>query len=178
MGNCVSSIIFVPKEFIKQTLQIAKVDPANPINARKVIMSTLQNKGVRGLFVGYRPTIMRNVPGAVIRFCVYEELKHRGQMTRYKKQSQFLSGAIAGAVASGLTTPVDVLKTSFMTGRIGSEVGVIGGIRQIVRENGVRGGLFAGGGARILWSGVFGAVGFGSFEIAKEMLGVVDTKNE
>ena len=143
MGNCASSIIFVPKEYVKQSLQIAtKLSPSDSVNARSIIVSTLQKRGVRGLFVGYRPTIMRNIPGAVIRFSVYEELKHRGSSSKYKKQNQFLSGAVAGAIASGLTTPVDVLKTSFMTGKISPDKGVIAGIQQIVAENGVRGGLF------------------------------------
>ena len=71
-----------------------------------------------------------------------------------------------------MTTPIDVVKTSFMTGKIPSSKGVWGGIQQIVSENGVRKGLFAGGGARVLWSGIFGAIGFGSFELAKDFLGV------
>lgn len=43
--------------------------------AAQIIRSTLQEKGVRGLYCGYWATLSRNIPSAVIRFSLYEEIK-------------------------------------------------------------------------------------------------------
>ena len=179
MGNCASSIIFVPKEYIKQTLQIQTKDSMHSITS--VITSTLANQGVRGFYTGYFPTILRNVPGAIIRFSVYEELKIRSKSnsnsnsnSRNNSRNHFLAGALAGAVASGCTTPIDVIKTSVMTGVLPRDISIYSGAKLLVEKNGILGGLYAGGGARVLWSSIFGAVGFGTFELAKKKLGVIE----
>jgi hypothetical protein len=42
---------------------------------RGVVSSILQQEGLRGLYRGYRATLLRNIPSAVLRFALYEELK-------------------------------------------------------------------------------------------------------
>jgi solute carrier family 25 S-adenosylmethionine transporter 26 len=97
-------------------------------------------QGVYGLYTGYAATLMRNIPSAVIRFAVYEEVKMFLQTHKFNVDckvndlrnaslSSFaelrkgaggldmhvyiptLAGALAGAVSSALTTPFDVIKT-------------------------------------------------------------------
>ena len=43
--------------------------------AKQVVQRTLREKGVRGLYRGYWATLSRNVPSAIIRFSLYEEIK-------------------------------------------------------------------------------------------------------
>jgi hypothetical protein len=84
----------------------------------------------------------------------------------------FVSGAIAGAVASGIMTPVDVVKTRLATGTC--PLGVQNCFRHVIQEMGWKG-LYAGAGSRMMWSGAFSAIGFGTFELVKDALGVSDT---
>ena len=116
----------------------------------------------------------------------------------------FLSGALAGAMASGIMTPMDVIKTRLATNTIPPNMGLIGNVQWILHENGLHG-LYAGFRcvrlltmivlfifivtnivhctliifqpisilrARMVWSGAFSAIGFGTFEAAKNFLGV------
>ena len=53
---------------------------------------------------------MRNIPSAVLRFCIYEELKHIFVLDNEKEKNKsgfnwklFVAGATAGAISSGLS---------------------------------------------------------------------------
>lgn len=76
----------------------------------------------------------------------------------------------AGAFASAIMTPLDVIKTRLATHTSPKNVStVLGTGRAILAENGVNA-LYAGVGARMLWSGMFSAIGFGTFEMCKRKL--------
>ena len=220
-GNLLSSLIYVPKEVIKQRLQASSSPPfivpsvlhtvlhvtkvpsvpppplSVPLTTYSVVVSTLRGpNGVRGLYTGYGTTLLRNVPGAIVRFAVYEELKRYlllkevGSRTRSKNANDnrsasallvgrldpknpltfALLGAFAGSFSSFLFTPLDVLKTQLATGRLPPGVGIVEGGRIVMERHGIKG-LYAGGGARMIWSSVFGAVGFGCFEFFKKTFG-------
>ena len=86
-----------------------------------------------------------------------------------------INGAIAGAIAGFLTTPLDVLKTRLMTfqvakskkkTRTGIHHQIIDEIKKIYNEEGVRG-LFKGAQPRMLYVIVGGFVYFGVFEYIK-----------
>jgi len=54
-----------------------------------------------------------------------------------------MSGAFAGAIASGLMTPMDVIKTRISTGTIPPNMGLTKNVQWILQENGWKG-LYAG----------------------------------
>ena len=208
-GNTISSAIFVPKEVLKQQMQYAttrratmssSILPSSLNSFPQVFWNIVREKGIAGFYVGYQATLMRNIPSAMIRFVLYEELKKRWsgtirtipttggvrreestistnvpalcQTLRQKIPSPvglFAAGAVAGAVASGIMTPVDVIKTRLATGTC--PVGVQNCFHHILAEMGWRG-LYVGAGSRMMWSGAFSAIGFGTFEIVKGALGV------
>ena len=77
----------------------------------RVVQQVVRQYGVRGLFKGYQATLIRNIPSAVLRFTIYEELKHVFVLENEKDQKKsgfnwklFVAGAAAGAVSSGLST--------------------------------------------------------------------------
>lgn len=43
--------------------------------AAQIVRRALREQGVRGLYRGYWATLSRNIPSAVIRFSLYEEIK-------------------------------------------------------------------------------------------------------
>jgi len=185
-GNVMSSAVFVPKELIKQQMQYS-----GSKSIVRTIGQLIQDRGMAGLYCGYRATLMRNVPSAMLRFVIYEELKW-AWYTKHERQQQtttgsggaadayrpivswklLVAGAVAGALASGAMTPVDVVKTRFSTGTCPLN-DVKGCFQHIVKEQGWQG-LYAGAGSRMAVSGTFSALGFWSFEVAKSLLGVAD----
>ena len=176
-GNVLSSFVFVPKEVIKQQLQIKSGV------AKTTIRSIVQEKGIRGLYAGYGATLLRNIPSATIRFVLYEELKRKWAVAKQdedertrnlRKLGTFLAGAVAGSTSSFVMTPVDVVKTRLATGSC--PVGVKNCMVHVVKEVGWKG-LYAGAGSRVLWSGAFSAIGFGTFEIVKGYLGVANSSS-
>mmetsp|Transcript_2845 Transcript_2845/g.7816 ORF Transcript_2845/g.7816 Transcript_2845/m.7816 type:complete len:421 (-) Transcript_2845:417-1679(-) len=172
-GNVISSFVFVPKEVIKQQLQVRHAEGA----ARTTVRSIVRQKGLSGLYAGYGATLLRNIPSATIRFVLYEELKRKwatqdGDASTAKRAGAFLAGAVAGSVSSFAMTPIDVVKTRMATGSC--PLGVRSCMLHVLQEVGWSG-LYAGAGARVLWSGAFSAIGFGTFELVKGHLGVPST---
>jgi hypothetical protein len=80
-----------------------------------------------------------------------------------------LFGSLAGAVAAGLTTPLDVIKTRVMLARRGdgSESGRVR-IKDVVRGIASEGfgAFWRGIGPRVTWIGIGGAVFLGSYQWA------------
>ena len=99
--------------------------------------------------------------------------KDEDERTRnLRKLGTFLAGAVAGSTSSFVMTPVDVVKKRLATGSC--PLGVKNCMVHVVKEVGWKG-LYAGAGSRVLWSGAFSAIGFGTFEIVKGYLGVANS---
>lgn len=174
-GNSLSSALFVPKEVLKQQMQHSSLSASHSLSG--VLFDIIRTKGISGLYVGYQATLMRNIPSAMLRFILYEEFK---RIWGHRNGEQvpvglFASGAIAGAIASGIMTPIDVVKTRLATGMCPPGVGNC--LQHVVQEAGWSG-LYAGAGTRILWSAAFSAIGFGTFELAKGVMGVAKVSEE
>lgn len=110
---------------------------------------------------------MREVPFTIIQFPLWEGLKKwRENSTGRERTTAFESGvvgSVAGAVAAGVTTPLDVLKTRLMLAK--EKVGAGELLVKILKESGPRA-FFAGMGPRILWISAGGAVFLGSYQWA------------
>lgn len=194
-GNIASSLLFVPKEVVKQRMQ-AGVDSGQFVRAARTLVRV---EGLQGLYRGYKATLLRNIPSTMLRFVLYEEAKlalaagRLGSRVRRKAGGAATrgnarrgaradppprelatlelvgAGAASGAVASAITTPMDVIKTTFATGKAAPGAGIFDVAATIVKERGV-GGLYVGIRPRVLWSGLFAAVGFSTYELCKAWL--------
>ncbi|KAI0566551.1 mitochondrial carrier [Gracilaria domingensis] len=168
-GNVASSVLFVPKEVVKQRMQSG----AEVGNFFAAASSILRNSGAAGLYRGYKATLLRNIPSTMLRFAIYEEAKlairrlKGGDSKRPLTFSEFIvAGSVAGVTSSACTTPMDVLKTRFATGAIKPGTAIVPAIREVVRRDGVPG-LFVGIRPRIVWAALFAAIGFSSYEVCK-----------
>ena len=87
-------------------------------------MSLCSEHGVRGLWRGVGPTLLRDVPFSMVYWTGYQWLRRSTAMQRLVSSlgggnsslsseftAAFLSGTIAGSVAALVTTPFDVVKT-------------------------------------------------------------------
>jgi solute carrier family 25 (mitochondrial S-adenosylmethionine transporter), member 26 len=177
LGEVAACAVRVPTEVVKQRAQ-AKQHPSS-LSALKFILGRRRTHGfahVWGeLYRGWSITVMREVPFTVIQFPLWEGMKKwslkRRQQTDQRDVTGFesaLFGSISGAIAAGLTTPLDVLKTRMMLATQRQSVFSI--TRRIWVEEGGRV-FFSGIGPRTMWISIGGAVFLGSYQWASNMLG-------
>ena len=169
VGEVAACAVRVPTEVVKQRAQAKQQESSWA--ALRFILAQRRDIGVAGVWMemyrGWNVTVLREVPFTVIQFPLWEALKEwRRRKTGRDGITAVESGvfgSVAGAVAAGMTTPLDVLKTRLMLARKKERAGVM--LARILRESGPRA-FFAGMGPRMLWISVGGAVFLGSYQWA------------
>lgn len=183
VGEVAACAVRVPTEVVKQRAQA--VQHPSSLAALQHIIAQRHTMGLsrvwRELYRGWNITILREVPFTVIQFPLWEAMKQwrMRQTSRGGVRSRTISkevpavesaafGSIAGAVAAGITTPLDVLKTRLMLSTERQKTLAV--LRQILKESGPRA-FFAGIGPRIAWISAGGAIFLGSYQWAINALG-------
>lgn len=171
-GEVVACLIRVPVEIAKQRRQALLVKKET--SSFQVLYQAFKQDGVRkGIYRGFGVTIMREVPFSFIQFPLWEYLKTQWEpFTGLPLNPVYVAmcGAVSGAVAAGLTTPLDVLKTRIMLAEAGTKNKSIPRIlKSIYRDHGIRG-LFAGFLPRVMWITIGGAVFFGFYDLTTNFL--------
>ncbi|CAL5227018.1 g9911 [Coccomyxa viridis] len=122
--------------------------------------------GVRGLFTGYLPNLLEDVPDMAFKFAAYESMRslHRrlNNGRSANVQEDFCMGATAGAFAAAATTPLDVIKTNMMC-TAASRPTMMSSARAVLAQGGPVH-FFRGVGPRALSNGINSAVFFCFFE--------------
>jgi solute carrier family 25 S-adenosylmethionine transporter 26 len=173
MGEVAACAVRVPTEVVKQRAQ-ASQHPSS-LSALTHILHQRATHGFvhvwRELYRGWSITIIREVPFTVIQFPLWESLKRWRQSQTGRSQVSGLEGGLlgsaAGAVAAGITTPLDVLKTRMMLAKEKQPMFTM--LSSILRESGPKA-FFAGIGPRVGWISVGGAIFLGSYQWASNLL--------
>ncbi|KCV70883.1 hypothetical protein H696_01830 [Fonticula alba] len=183
LGEVAACLVRVPTDNLKQNIQAAHF-----ASMRDGLAQLARGEGLRrGLFRGYASTIARDVPFTCVQFPLYDWLKRRAAGWRaaglaggdlrpeeiLTGPEMALCGALAGATAAGVSTPLDVAKSRIIlhdrgrgTGRAGPARPPPGALRmlwQIYHQEGGRV-LFRGVVPRVLWIGVGGSIFLGIYE--------------
>ncbi|KKY27710.1 putative mitochondrial carrier protein [Phaeomoniella chlamydospora] len=196
LGEIAACAIRVPTEVIKQRAQ-AGLFGGSSLAALQDILSLRHSPSgggfslvIRELYRGSTITILREIPFTMIQFSIWESLKRSYSLRQYHQnpssrlsptestaRESALFGSLAGAIAAGLTTPLDVLKTRIMIdrkqagqGESNARKGVFQLLSQIHREEGPRG-FFRGFGPRVMWISIGGAVFLGTYQWGSNLLG-------
>ena len=172
-GEIAACAVRVPTEIVKQRAQA--LQQASSMAALKAILARRSTVGFTGVWMevyrGWSITIMREVPFTVIQFPLWEGMKEWRRRTKGKEEitavESGLFGSVAGAVAAGVTTPLDVLKTRMMLAR--ERQAVMPLLASILRQSGPRA-FLAGIGPRIFWISAGGAIFLGSYQWAYNAL--------
>lgn len=172
-GEVAACSVRVPTEVVKQRAQ-AGLHGGRSILALRAILSQYGTSGFgtvwRELYRGWGITVFREVPFTMIQFPIWEALKawgrrRPGNISRGGKDvsavESGLYGSVAGGIAAGLTTPLDVLKTRVMLSE--RRVSVSQVFAQIARNEGIRP-FFAGFAPRVTWISIGGAIFLGSYQ--------------
>ncbi|KAJ5327280.1 Mitochondrial substrate/solute carrier [Penicillium brevicompactum] len=197
LGEIAACAVRVPTEVIKQRAQ-AGLFGGSSLLALKDILSlrhaTSDPTAKRGysqvfreLYRGAGITIAREIPFTVLQFTMWESMKEAyGKRylcsaetatsvieTQIPASTSAMFGSVAGAIAAGLTTPLDVIKTRVMLARRGdggseAPVRLKEIVRGIAREG--PGAFWRGITPRVTWIGIGGAVFLGSYQKASNTL--------
>ncbi|KAI1815046.1 mitochondrial carrier [Poronia punctata] len=179
LGEVAACIIRVPTEVVKQRAQAGQ-SGGSSAGALRAILHQYKSIGFTGvwgqLYRGWGITVMREVPFTVIQFPLWEALKSWSSRRRHGQGStavqvgageSALYGSISGAVAAGITTPLDVLKTRVMLSQEKESVFTV--LRELFASHGIRP-FFAGIGPRVMWISAGGAIFLGSYQWAVNAL--------
>eukprot|EP00747_Dinoflagellata_sp_TGD_P067528 gnl/TRDRNA2_/TRDRNA2_155314_c0_seq2.p1 gnl/TRDRNA2_/TRDRNA2_155314_c0~~gnl/TRDRNA2_/TRDRNA2_155314_c0_seq2.p1 ORF type:complete len:205 (-),score=19.79 gnl/TRDRNA2_/TRDRNA2_155314_c0_seq2:426-1040(-) len=119
-AHCIFSC---PTEVVKCRLQVVGTSFRGPVHCT---METLQKEGVAGLYSGFWPFVLREVPFYLVFFASYEgfasELQRRGTTGPQPRLRDELSstevivaGGVAGCVGWTCVMPFDSIKTKIQT---------------------------------------------------------------
>jgi len=167
-GAVGGSVVKVPLAVCIRSVQ-AGIYPSAPAAAAAIARAA----GLRGLFTGYVPTLLEDVPDMAVKFATYEALRaaHGRAVGGARPPSvgeDFAMGAVAGAAAAAATTPLDVIKTNMMCSAAARPSMGAAAAAALARSGPA--GLFAGVGPRALSNGINSAVFFAFFSALRGAL--------
>ncbi|KAJ8977725.1 hypothetical protein NQ317_019399 [Molorchus minor] len=169
-----SVTVVSPLELIRTKMQSQKLTYLEISEALKLL---IKQDGVRGLWMGVFPTLLRDVPFSAIYWMHYETIKSMfGHPDSHPSfWLSFMAGGISGGVAAAVTVPFDVVKThqqikfgetALSDGKPKVHKTTMQILRQIYVEQGIRG-WFAGTVPRLIKVAPACAIMISSFEYGK-----------
>lgn len=178
LGEMCAGLIRVPIEIVKQKRQVGKLQ----YRAIDILMGAYKSDGlVNGIYRGYGVTIMRDIPFSMIQYPLWELLTalttaNLGQRPNLKLFVEACDGSVAGAVASAVTTPLDVAKTRIQLAdseqnpeydeRNRNPFRIL---RSLYKQKGIPG-IFSGFVPRVMWTTIGGFIWFGTYSAVKYLL--------
>ena len=170
-----------PLDSIKVRMQSSKV----PVGLGSMISQTFKQEGVRGFYKGMSaPLVTVPLINSIV-FASYEFCKRQlGVVNQddFTFQQSMISGMFAGLVNSFVLSPIELVKCRLQLQREAKGQGYYKGsydcLKKIVREEGLRNGLFKGMLSTIFREVPCYAGQFGSYFVAKKLLASVRGINE
>ncbi|KAE9418952.1 hypothetical protein Angca_008148, partial [Angiostrongylus cantonensis] len=171
-ARAISVTIVSPLEMIRTKMQSENL---NYGDIGKALRITFSNHGIPGFYLGWVPTLLRDVPFSAVYWSGYETLKRI--ILSWKKMPEttfttsFFCGAMAGTFAAIVTHPFDVIKTHLQIKLGEHRYSHRSALTETVKEIILRGGgfraLFAGTVPRIAKVAPACAIMIGSYEYLK-----------
>mmetsp|Transcript_38562 Transcript_38562/g.64045 ORF Transcript_38562/g.64045 Transcript_38562/m.64045 type:complete len:304 (+) Transcript_38562:11-922(+) len=173
IGTLVEDFVMCPWDVIKQRIQLHRQGERT---MRECARQIYREEGLRAFWLSYPTTLAMKIPFTAIHFPAYEAMRlmlHK-EAHLHGTALDMTSGAVAGALAAGLTNPLDVVKTRLQTQSGYSQDKVYSGFTMAV------GRIWAEEGPRAFWRGVrermifqapSGAICWATYEFANRVLG-------
>ena len=109
-----SDIVLTPMDVVKQRLQLSGNHYRGVVDC---VARIFKEEGLRAFYASYRTTLIMNAPFTATHFSTYEAAK-KGLKNVWPENTDeenlvvhLTAGGAAGALASAVTTPMDVVKT-------------------------------------------------------------------
>eukprot|EP00250_Pteridium_aquilinum_P000766 c10928_g1_i1 orf=334-1425(+) len=183
LATIASDAVFTPMDVVKQRLQL----PGNTYKGvMDCIQSIMRDEGIKAFYASYRTTVVMNAPYTATHFATYEAVKASLKGLWPDKTDEehlfvhLTAGGAAGALASVITTPLDVVKTRLQCqGVNGAEKygssSIWEVIRSITKKEGP-GALLRGIKPRVLFYTPAAAICWSTYEASKNFLQQLNAK--
>ncbi|CEJ01952.1 hypothetical protein G6F70_005626 [Rhizopus microsporus] len=165
--------LLTPFDVIKQRMQIQGIKYTSVRECAKTVYRT---EGLKAFYISFPTTLSMSIPFQSVQFATYEYCRSKlDPAGTYSPKTHVIAGAVAGAVASSVTTPLDVIKTLLQTRgtSIDPEVRDVRGFRQAARliysRYGIKG-FFRGFRPRVLTNMPSTAISWSVYEYFKWFL--------
>ncbi|KAL6643938.1 hypothetical protein ACP70R_018704 [Stipagrostis hirtigluma subsp. patula] len=159
-----------PLDVIKVRLQMQLAGQRGNLAGMGTIFTQMvEREGPRSLYLGLAPSLTRSVVYGGLRLGLYEPCKYIcsyafGSMNFAFK---FASGVVAGAFATALTNPMEVLKVRLQMST--SSTSAVGELRKVVAQEGLKA-LWKGVGPAMTRAGCLTASQMATYDEAKQAL--------
>ena len=117
LAGAVGKTVIAPLDRVKVLLQVRGAMATGAVqraaadgSVGRALKAIVREEGVRGLWKGNVPQILRVVPYAALQLVGYEEYKRLLQVREGDGGKRMLAGALAGVTATALTYPLDTLR--------------------------------------------------------------------
>ncbi|GMH29107.1 hypothetical protein Nepgr_030950 [Nepenthes gracilis] len=173
VATVASDAVITPMDVVKQRLQLKSSPYKGVLDCVRRVMA---EEGVGAFYASYRTTVVMNAPFTAVHFATYEAAK-RGLLEMESEDEEeglvvhATAGAVSGAVAAAVTTPLDVVKTRLQCQGVcgcdrysSSSIGAVS--RAIVKKDGY-GGLMRGWAPRVLFHAPAAAICWSTYEASK-----------
>ncbi|KAG8653814.1 hypothetical protein MANES_05G068900v8 [Manihot esculenta] len=158
-----------PLDVLKVRLQMQLVGQKGPLTGMgRLFVQLFKNEGPKALYLGLTPALTRSVLYGGLRLGLYEPSKYVCDLSFGSTNIlvKIASGAFAGAIATALTNPVEVLKVRLQMNTNPSQGGPVAEMRRIVSEEGIR----------ALWKGIGPAMARAAALTASQLATYDETK--
>ncbi|KAI4601665.1 hypothetical protein KJ359_011796 [Pestalotiopsis sp. 9143b] len=176
-GIAESVTVLTPGENIK-TRMIQERARSHGISAAKITREILRTNGVKGLYRGVSPVVIKQASNSAVRFVSYSTMldiiRPYVQSTGIGLSAPAIAGAAAGVVTVYCTMPFDVLKTRMQSqSGVGSQ-NLVQSLSTIVREECIKG-LWKGTTPRLARLSISGAVSFSIYTSVIDLFRAAET---
>ncbi|KAI9834593.1 MAG: mitochondrial thiamine pyrophosphate transporter [Sarea resinae] len=185
IAGLISRFCIAPLDVLKIRLQLQIHSLRSPHSPhRRIHLSTLstlrtilREEGIRGLWKGNVPAELLYLTYGGLQFTSYRSVSQLlshvpAPYTLPRPAESFISGALAGALATTATYPLDLLRTRFAAQGTGTHkvyLSLSSGIRSIARTEGPRG-FFQGLGAGVVGIVPYMGLFFSTYEMVRQPL--------
>ncbi|KAI9366480.1 mitochondrial carrier domain-containing protein [Pilaira anomala] len=167
-----------PFDVVKQRMQLRD---STYKTIRECARSVYAKEGITAFYISLPTTLVMSIPFQSIQFATYEFFRKvlNPDGPHYDPKSHVIAGGLAGAFASSVTTPLDVIKTLLQTrgsnqdARIRNARGFREAASLIMERHGIRG-FFRGFRPRVLTHMPSAAISWSVYEYIKWM---INTRN-
>jgi hypothetical protein len=135
ISGAIESVIWTaPTERIK----ILQQKLTNPISTSRLIRNTIKTKGIKSLYQGTVPTILKQSASVGTRFWLYGYLKE--MISTPDKEIKIYQTLLIGSIAGGLSTvfnhPIDVIKSNIQANDKRAKEGIIKCGKRLINTKG------------------------------------------
>lgn len=175
--------VMTPADVVKQRMQMCCSPFSSCTNA---VIGIYQTEGIKAFYRSYLTQLTMNVPFQASLVTTYMSLQRfLNPNNEYNPTLHFVSGALAGGVASTITMPFDNCKTLLNTQESGvlkkievSEINGLGGAAKSIRRMVGFRGFFSGLTPRILYQAPSTAISWSVYELIKYIMNRTQARSD